>query len=916
MRSCAPLKNVHKSKDTFDCRMVPSEMKTIRLAMKCFLLLFVSVCVLPAAKAQKPTLQLKNLENWPAVTAGKISENGAFIYYSVYDSVGAQDVHVDATQKDVSFSFRGAEVLGFTAGGRFICLKLADTLVVLDLYKRHIEKIAGVEDARICEAGAVPFCAYTLKNKDFLNIVDLGSGKNQRFPFKGPVEFSKKGTSLLAIRQEDDNSGSSGIWHVNLMTMQYRCIWRRPGKVILSVMDSLGKQAAFIVREAAASSDQLWYFSDNEDTARAVSLHGKEVTFEFDQRPPVFTADDQTLFVALKRRVVPSERISVVPAVKMDIWSYKDPLLFAQRSEELKYEPHYIAIYVPTEDSVIQFAGDNDKVQVALFGKQACFATLVSPNPRAPYRNRFDYYAINTQTGDRKLLFNDDNDWNLVVSPAGKYIICTRPEDKSVIAINTATWSKVDIAKRVPESLFEEGFDTGQPAPSYGIGGWAPGDEYVLLYDRYDIWKVDPEGKEKSTNLARGFGRRNTSVLRFIDSDLSLSTLTRNNMPGYVASVFNTGTKYNGFYWLPAGGTVDPVELVMEPAVYFYQGVNSQVSFNSFKPQKAINAQMYMLMRSAPRSSPTLLTTNNFQQFRKHTQVQPQIHFNWYTSELKKWSLPDGRTGEGIVYLPENFDSTKKYPVIVHFYEKLASGVYQYLEPEAFGGNINIPYLVSNGYIVFCPDIYYTMDKPGESAFASVMAAVRYMYRYQWFDSSRMGMQGHSFGGYEVNYIITHTNAFKAACSSAGASDLISAYGNIHANGMPNKWYYEKGQGRMRTAPWKDPESYIKNSPLFGVERVSTPLLIVNNQNDPIVRFDQGLEFFSALWQYRKQCWMLQYDNGSHGVFGDDAIDFTMRLTQFFDHYLKGKSAPAWMIRSELTKDQEQNNSLALPSSP
>jgi dipeptidyl aminopeptidase/acylaminoacyl peptidase len=269
------------------------------------------------------------------------------------------------------------------------------------------------------------------------------------------------------------------------------------------------------------------------------------------------------------------------------------------------------------------------------------------------------------------------------------------------------------------------------------------------------------------------------------------------------------------------------------------------------------------------------------------------------TSSLVTYPVSDGTFSCGILYKPENFDPQKRYPIIFHYYDKLSAGLHGYLKPDFDGGAINIPYYVSNGYLVFTPDIHYRTGYTGRSAFRSIVAAALYLSKLPWVDKRRMGLQGHSFGGYETNYVVTHTSLFAAACSGSSWADFVSAYNDINrlGSGVSRQGMYEFDHERMGAPLWKMKSQYIENSPIFDADRVTTPLLMMNNKSDDDVSFHNGVAFFNALRRLGKKVWMLQYDGEKHAI--NDPIaaaDFHIRMKQFFDHYLIGKPAPKWMV--------------------
>ncbi len=308
--------------------------------------------------------------------------------------------------------------------------------------------------------------------------------------------------------------------------------------------------------------------------------------------------------------------------------------------------------------------------------------------------------------------------------------------------------------------------------------------------------------------------------------------------------------------------------------------------------------------------SSELFTAKGLQPLTQITNIAAQqIPYNWLTAELVRWKMFDGKMSEGILYKPENFDPHKKYPVVFYFYEKNADGIYSYKQPAPSASTINIPYFVSNGYLVFDPNIYYKTGQPGESAYNSVVSAAKYLGKFSWVDSTRMGIQGQSWGGYQVAYLVTRTNMFKAAGAGAPVSNMTSAYGGIRwGTGIVRQFQYEKTQSRIGATLWQRPDLYLKNSPLFAADKINTPLLIMHNDADGAVPWYQGIELFSALRRLGKKVWMLQYNGEDHNlVERRNRKDLSIRLSQFFDYYLKSAKAPEWLLHGVPAVDKGRN---------
>ena len=290
---------------------------------------------------------------------------------------------------------------------------------------------------------------------------------------------------------------------------------------------------------------------------------------------------------------------------------------------------------------------------------------------------------------------------------------------------------------------------------------------------------------------------------------------------------------------------------------------------------------------------------DNFKTQKQLSDINPQQReYNWGTVELVNWQTADDIFCEGLLFKPEDFDANKKYPVMIYFYEKNANTLYRSRNPSPSRSTINIPYFVSNGYVVFVPDVYFTEGHPGQSAMKSIMPGVEMLEKtYPWIDGENMAIQGQSWGGYQVAYMITQTNKFKAAGSGAPVSNMTSAYGGIRwGSGITRQVQYEQGQSRIGKTLWEAFDLYVENSPLFFVPNVQTPVLIMHNDKDGAVPWYQGIEFFVGLRRLGKQAWMLQYNNEEHNlVERRNCKDLSIRLSQFFDHFLKGAPMPEWM---------------------
>ncbi|SHL58844.1 Prolyl oligopeptidase family protein [Chitinophaga jiangningensis] len=421
-----------------------------------------------------------------------------------------------------------------------------------------------------------------------------------------------------------------------------------------------------------------------------------------------------------------------------------------------------------------------------------------------------------------------------------------------------------------------------------GIAGWNKAGTKVYIYDAFDLWEVDPLGTTPAQNLTRGFGARH---------HILLTVQEFNNQPKnkpiefpLILNAFNIDTKENGWYKLTRGKA--PELLTM--GNYQYDIMNNpyvpdQSNFPPIKRNDSI-----IVRRQSATEAPNLFYTKDFKHFTQLTFNQPD---HKYTAQLTTYNTLDSQQRQAILYKPANFDSTKKYPVIVHLYERKSDALNSYLktEPLTSGCNINIPTYTQNGYLVFTPDIYYTPGDPMQSAYDAVLGAAEYLEKLHFVDPKRIGLQGCSWGAIQINYLVTHSNKFAAAVSASGIADWMTAYNSLVNNGRPNAENFENGQFRMKATPWDIPEQYLKNSPIYAADKMNTPLLLMHTTNDGACPFSNILSFFLALRRLHKPAWLLQYSDGNHGVTGASAMDFSERMQAFFDHYLKNATATGWL---------------------
>lgn len=519
-----------------------------------------------------------------------------------------------------------------------------------------------------------------------------------------------------------------------------------------------------------------------------------------------------------------------------------------------------------------------------------------------------DVYLVDTVTGSRKLLLpqmrgggGGRGGGGVQFSPDGKYLLAFK--DKHWWSIRTPDGAMKNLTEKTGGTFFNEEHDTPDAPPAYGSAGWTKDGKWALVYDEYDVWALSADGlaMKRLTD-----GRASHLQFRVVRLDVNDDEEERGIDPAkpLLLRVENTETRDSGFYSLASIDRGTPEKLLMGPKNYRALG-------------KAKDADVVMVTATTFRDQPDIqITDSTFKQMKKVTDANPQqAGILWGTGELIKYRNDDGAELQAALYKPENFNPAKKYPMMIYIYERLSQNVNTFVRPTP-GTSINIAYYVSNGYIVLTPDIIYTTGHPGQSALKCVLPAIEAVVSQGYVNRNSIGIQGHSWGGYQTAYLLTQTNIFHAAEAGAPVVDMISAYNGIRwGTGLPRQFQYEKTQSRIGGTLWEEPLRFIENSPVFQLDRVKTPVLILQNDGDDAVPWYQGIEFFLSLRRLGKEAYLFNYNGEPHGLRRrPDQKDYTVRMQEFFDYLLKDAPKPEWMEKGipyiDREKEKEKHNAV------
>ncbi|HEY0866044.1 MAG TPA: prolyl oligopeptidase family serine peptidase, partial [Fimbriimonas sp.] len=259
---------------------------------------------------------------------------------------------------------------------------------------------------------------------------------------------------------------------------------------------------------------------------------------------------------------------------------------------------------------------------------------------------------------------------------------------------------------------------------------------------------------------------------------------------------------------------------------------------------------------------------------------------------------PQGKPLGGVLLYPANYVKGETYPMVVYVYERQSNDLHQYIAPNPYAA-YNPQMLSQSGYFVLMPDIAYERKRhPGQSALECTEAALdAVLAKKLGVDPARIGIVGHSWGGYEAAFISTVSGRFAAAVCGSGLTDFASLYGNhYYKTGTPSSVIMEVGQARMQVPIWEDREAYLQNSAVWQAPKRKAPLLIQVGDKDDLVDWNQGLSLYNALRRLGKEAVLLVYRNEGHRLMGRaNQKDYAARLRHFLDVYLKGAKPEPWL---------------------
>jgi dienelactone hydrolase len=830
---------------------------------------------------KKKQLTFADFDKWGYVLQPAITNNGLYaaaIYKKGLNSFA--DITVQSTISNQKFVINNIKKFAFTLDSKsIIVLTATDTLKTI-LLSRQVES---------CKFSAIDFdllikdCTEWLivKTNNTIRIINRISGKESEHPKASA--YQRVGTSDFILMTFQDNN-KKALTLLNFKSDK-RINIGKFNKINNIVISSDGSQIAFIgtADTIKAHENMIWHYEIKTENLKALPLN---LNRNMDEKLCIanidrFSLDNKRLFIYFTESISSPMQYKA----KVKVWNYIDGHLSSSSYQKpgsakcLAFIDlnNYSFVQIQKINENASFFGSNKDELIKIEYLEGSFSESYW-NKKAK-RKFYIYNCKNRKILPMKIL-------PISLSENNKYIIGIDSLLNNVAYnVNSGNYT---LLSPYLDNINSSKDTIDEFNKRWRFFGWM-NDYHCILSDGNDLWDINVQSPKEINNLTNGLGKRQSLEFQFFRNDLIEGRI--NGL--HALQAFNNKTKQNGFYKIMSKG-MDPEKISMWNSYIFMDnswGIGEP-------PVKAKDANVWIVGKESADCFRNFFYTRNFLSFKSVTDYHPEREFNWLKTELINFKTLEGEMDQAILYKPSNFDPQKKYPVIMIYYETVTELLNHYPRPELMVDNINIPFFISQGYLVCYPDIIYAKGKTGINALAAVEGAAKYLSTRDYVNSSSIGIAGHSHGAFETNYIVAHSNYFKAAISACGLSNLVNITNSITIGSGENHQGFaaERGQSRIGYSLWERPNLYIENSAIFQLDSVKTPLLLMANDNDGIVNPEQGIQLFLGLSKLQKPVWLLQYEDEYHNLSKyENALDYTQKALDFFDHYLKRGPMPKWM---------------------
>ena len=850
------------------------------------IIIFTSVCIPAQAQTkQKKAVISSGYPLWHYLEAEDISDNGSWISYKkTYDT--ADSLFVVQRKTGKTHSFLSGSQGHFAAVNYFLCITPDSVVHILSLQKGSEKLLKNVTAFEIL--GSKVITLLRQKEGSSLSIHNLEGGLI--FRQNNVLEYAMcPDNKKIAITVRENQKSFVRILTISSAIEKHQLAEASSGQFQKLTWSPDSSVLAFM--QYGQSESKLYYY---QSVKKAMSTFSTADTTVFPmkmnmqpRRKLKISPDNKRIFFSIRQR---KEFDNIPKKNEVQIWNSADKYIYPTATTIDKWNNiDKQACWEPRTGTFVQFT--DQKLPHGAPARAMNYALMFNPQdyePQSKSNGDRDIYIADLTTGKRTLILKKhiSNTTNLLCSPGGKYISYFKQGNWFVYNVSKGTHTQINT--RIPFPLaMEGGFDEDD---CYGNPGWTASEEYLLLYDQYDLWKVSPDG---STAERLTTGREKGIVFRIVPQNINEQT--RADLWIHTSGAFDlkTGLVLKGrsvdfdqngiFLW-------DQKKPLSE-IIYTSKRISTilRSKNNIFAWMEEDTDLPWRIQAKEPKHNEKLVLQSNIH----------QEQFMWTNRDIITYENDKGETLTGILYYPSSYEKGKQYPMVVNVYEKQSYQIHYYHLPTLYNGDgFNVGNLTSKGYFVLLPDITYETGNVGRSAVDCVEAAVKAALKNNDIDQKRVGLIGHSFGGSETDFIITKSTIFACAVAGAATTNYLSSYLAVSPNmGIPNFYKMEYGQARMKVSPYENMDIYLKNSPVINAAGVTTPLLSWTGMQDQQVLPTQSFEFYMALRRLGKTHVMLAYPDEGHDISAkDNAIDLTRRIEAWFDYYLQGSEKPSWLL--------------------
>ncbi|MFC1728948.1 alpha/beta hydrolase family protein [candidate division KSB1 bacterium] len=899
-----------------------SNKRIISLFLCCIILVSFASVAFAQTDSGKKVLSIDDYEMWRTIGNSSISDNGDWISFSYIYQERDDTLYVKSTVSDIIYTIPRGNRPVFSDDSKWVAyyvnlpdkeqekLREAKKPVTTKAELMNLEteeKLTWVNVSSFSYAKGSGYIAVKkikadpeskLKGSDLL-LRNLNKGYHELIGQVNEFSFNKPGTLFMYTIDASDKNGN-GLYLIDLSTnvrepldngdMDYsRMTWNEKGNAI-AVLKGKEKEG-FLHNEnllvAVTGLDGQNTVKTEYDPSEASDFPKDHVISE--KGDVVWRESlNKVFFGIIKQETKPDKsKTDSVEVADVDIWHWNDARI---QSVQMASE---------TRDKNFTYTGvlnlDNNKF-FRLTDKKMRYIDLTMDGnwgigrDDTEYQSDWkdilsDYYRINTDTGERNLIMQAQN-ISMGVSPDSRSLLYWK--DSKVWKYDIPTDKKINLTEKSPVNFVNMEFDYAREKPSYGVAGWTLDKSAVILNHRYDLW-LQPLDGSAPTNLTEGYGDKNEIRLRYVRLDTEEKFIDLSKP--VLLSVYGQWTKKSGFVRL--------VDKKVQPLILEDKSFGRAV-----KAQKA--DKLLYTIQSFRDYPDYYVSEQTFADPKRVTEANPQqSEFKWGRRILFDYTNKGGVRLQGTLAVPDGYEEGQKLPMLVNFYEKNSQNLHRHIAPRYTSsfGSVSME-AVSKGYLYMQPDIHFNISSSHSDMLDCVEAAVKKVIEMGYADPERIGLNGHSYSGEGASYIATQSDMFAAVASGAGVTNLVADYNHFWGwnyqlrgrNGANGHQYYNNGQGRWGTNPHDDFETYWNESAVAHAKTMNVPLLLLHGTDDPTVAFMESLEFYNALRFNGKNVILLAYPGEVHSLRKlPNRKDLTVRMMQFFDHYLMDKEAPDWM---------------------